>query len=491
VAAVKVRAKVFTDDTGVAFDVPVLLTENGVVTPLLDYLLDVGINKSATWMNEVIHATYVFLQYLEGNKKLFDQPELLFQSFVHKIYAGTIGSDGYDESGLYWLPSSTRSANSLLRALSRFTNWIARANSGREANILDSESSIDKRLRFAAWYRRNQYDFLGHIKPTDTQSHARQAYMVHGRKVASLSNNQAITFPEHLFERFFVEGIGGARDRRSAIRNQLIVLMMHFSGCRESDALHLWIEDVLVDPHYPESVMIRLYHPEDGKAPGSWKAHNGRSTRSAYLKQVYALTPRNRLLGTKRVGWKSTVVDHKDNYILLHWFPRVAGTLFGLLWREYLRHVALVDRHHPYAFISFEKNSQGEPLTLNAFNDAYARGVRRIGEIPAKAHGLSPHGHRHAMGRRLHTAGVHPRLIKEVLHHSSLSSQLPYTIPSARQITKKLDAAYEVLEKKAENGDATIPIPNWRELLEFGFEDIDPDGFFSGGDPKLRPPNYD
>ena len=43
-----VQAKVFTDHTGAAAHVPVLLTESGVVGPLLDYMLRLS-GRSRAW----------------------------------------------------------------------------------------------------------------------------------------------------------------------------------------------------------------------------------------------------------------------------------------------------------------------------------------------------------------------------------------------------------------------------------------------------------
>jgi integrase len=312
-----------------------------------------------------------------------------------------------------------------------------------------------------------------------------RARRIRGRRAVVAVHDDAIAFPEQLFTRFFLDGLDGAPDRRAAVRNQLIVLMMHFAGCRESDALHLWIEDVLVDPLNADSVIVRLYHPEDGQAPNGWRGRNDATNRAAYLREKYALTPRNKLTGTKRVGWKVKVVDHKDNYIQLHWFPRQAGVLFAKLWKEYLLYLVELDRAHPYAFVSFAPRSLGQPLTLNAFNDAYEKALLRIGETPAKIEGRSPHAHRHAMGRRLENAGIHPRIIQKALHHSSLSSQEPYTAPGIERVTQMLDAGYAVLEHKAETGGAVVSVPDWEALTRHGFEDIDPDGLFSGPDPKL------
>lgn len=298
--------------------------------------------------------------------------------------------------------------------------------------------------------------------------------------------DDAIAFPEQLFERFFRDGLGGAGDRRVVVRNQLIVLMMHFASCRESDALHLWVQDVLVDPENPDGVLIHLYHPEDGKAPDDWKGRNGQTNRAAYLRERYALTPRNRLRSSQHVGWKYKVIDHKDNYIRLYWFPLEAGVLFAKLWREYVHYLACIDRHHPYAFVSFEPRHLGRPLTLNAFNDAYSKALLRIGETPAKAEGKSPHGHRHSMGRRMENAGVPNLVIQKVMHHRSIASQARYTMPGIRRVTQSLIAAQALLELRSAEDATPLPVPDWEALLRHGFEDIDPDGLFSGPNPKLK-----
>lgn len=153
---------------------------------------------------------------------------------------------------------------------------------------------------------------------------------------------------------------------------------MHGGGLRESEALHLWLEDVLIDPSNPNSVKVRIYHPEDGKAPNNWRGRSGKTTRAAYLKEKYALSPRNDLMGKKRVGWKSRVTDSKDEYLEVHWFPTVFGEVFAKLWQDYTRFLTAVERNHPYAFVSFHREHTGNPYTLNAFHDSYRNGFGRI-----------------------------------------------------------------------------------------------------------------
>ncbi|MCU7872491.1 MAG: site-specific integrase [Candidatus Thiodiazotropha sp. (ex Lucinoma borealis)] len=484
---VKTKAKVVTDNTGFVFEMPVLVTEHGVLDPLLDYLLAHAHDRSASWSERVVHATYLLMQYMEANLDCFSDSKLLFESFAQRLYSGTINDEGLDPSSLYWLPSTTSTANGLIVSLTGLTDFLANKLCTQNMNPLRTTSTYEQRLNYAAWYRRNQHDFLGHIKDKTVSETINQARHIRGRRALVTVHDDLIGFPEKLFKRFYREGIGAAKDPRAALRNQLILLMMHFTGCRESDALHLWIDDVLIDPVNPEGVIVRLYHPEDGKAPNDWQGHNGVTNRAAYLRERYALTPRNKLTGTQRVGWKYRIVDHAaDRFIQLYWFPSQVGVLFGKLWRTYVRYVAAIDRNHPYAFISFNKENLGQPFTLNALNDAYKKALYRIGEVPAKVEGRSPHAHRHALGRRLEKARVHPRIIQKVLHHKSLTSQEPYTALGLDGVTQALNQATLALEHQAETGNVTLPLADWDELISHGFKDIDPDELLSGPYPKLK-----
>ena len=208
---------------------------------------------------------------------------------------------------------------------------------------------------------------------------------------------------------------------------------------------------------------------------------NGSKTRKAYLMEEYALVPRKNRMGTQRVGWKSKVVDHKDNYLQVQWFPTDYGKLFMMLWRDYLRYRASIECHHPYAFISFHKQHLGNPYTLNAFNENYENGLRRIGLTPNKSMGYDPHGHRHNYGRRLSGAGLHPLIIRRCLHHTSLESQVPYTGKSQEEVSLALTEATQQLA----NPDSKVKALDWKNLVEHGFNEIDPDGYFTGKHPKL------
>lgn len=485
--AVDTYAKVVVDDSGFRSEIPVLLTEKGVVQPLLDYLLNKQTERGQHWQRHVVSAAKMLLEYMEVNQHNFSDPVTLFQSFAARLFTGTIGDDGLDPSGLYWIPSSTAMANRHLNALKGLTDYLADHQGVQHMNPLVKASSYDQRLNYAAWYRHNQNDFLGHIKDKTVNETVRTARNVRGRRALSKADDDAVAFPEQLFERFFLEGLGGAQDRRCAVRDQLITILMHGAGVRESEPLHLWVQDVLIDPHDPTKVIVRIHHPEEGKAPDGWRSRTGKTNRSAYLREVHALAPRNRLRGTHNVGWKGRQHDHqRDHYIQLHWFPVDFGRLFRKLWREHLHYLSSIERHHPYAFVSYEKRNLGRPYTLNAFNKNYVAALARLGLGAAKVEGRSPHGHRHAYGRRLNRAGIDPVMRKKALHHSSLESQAVYTAPGIADVNQALEQASGRLDELSTKGLIIQPFSNWDDLVKTGFEDIDPRGLLSGPHPKLR-----
>ena len=448
---VKVKAKVVQDDTGAYAQLPVLIDEaHEVVMPLLDYCLMLQREgRSLSTINNVIKATQLLLEYMAANSDGFSDPKTLFEVFSSRLYTGTVDESGCDPSGLYWLPLSLQSVRLYTGALSLLTDWLATKYGSTPVNPLVEADSYTHKLNYAAWFRKNQNDFLGHIKDKYVNQTVRYARNVRG-KSATRQSKEAISFPEDKFENFFLHGIGGAKDRCVAIRDQLILLLMHGGGLRESEALHLWLDDVSLDMPEPENVRVTIFHPEEGRAPNDWKSKSGSTNRASYLREVYALEPRVNLADKKNVGWKSALFDCIDVY----WFPKDYGRVFAFLWQTYLRlltEVGVEHRHHPYAFISFRKEKMGQPYTLNAFNYNYRQGLKRVGLQPSRANGLSPHAHRHSYGRRLMSAEVHPRIIQKALHHCSLESQKPYTTPDYFSITQALDKARDRLSKAKRN----------------------------------------
>lgn len=469
---VQVIAKVVVDDTGIQSEIPVLITEHGVVSSLVDYLLD-NHHLSPSWQRSVTQATKLLLEYMEASQHHFSAPRVLFQTFASRLYTGTIGADGLDPSGLGWIPASRQTSNRHVSILRGFTDYLADLYDAPTMNPLMTASTYDQRLNYAAWHRRNSHDFLGHIKGKAISESVEQARNIRGRRVLSKADSDVIAFPEKLFQAMYMHGFGGAADPRCAVRDQLILIMMHGAGLRESDAQHLWITDVEDHPLIEGGAMVRVYHPEEGRAPNNWRGRRGTTTRAAYLREQYGLMPRSLRQGTKRVGWKTRLVDHADNYIQLHWFPPRFSVLFMKLWRVHIRYLTTVERHHPYAFVSYENSVAGQPYTLQALNGNYKRALARIGQTISKSEGRSTHGHRHAFGRRLRKAEIPPQIIRKAMHHSSLESQKRYTAPGIAEVSTTLNAAGDRLDELAVSGKIISPFNDWLEVLPEALENFD------------------
>lgn len=483
---VKVNATIVDDNTGIKSHLPILITEEGELRSVTDYLLKMEAEGSSrTSINGLLQVVSLLLGYMEANKDLFTDPQILFQTFAKRLYTGTIGEDGLDPSGLYWMPSSTENVARHIHRLTAFTDWLARKRGLMSMNPLRDATPHEQRLNYAAWYRKNQNDFLGHIEDKSINQTIRKARTIKGRTPLTKAEDDAIAFPENKWESFFKNGIGGAKDPRVALRDKLILLLMHGGGLRESEAVLLWVTDVFEDPNDPDKAIVRIYNEIDGKAPYGWRSRKGLHTREAYLKEQYSRIPRKRMGSTAHLGWKTRVVDHKDNYIQVHWFPADYGKVFMSLWKNYQKYRASIDCHHPYAFISYHHNGIGNPYTLNAFHQCYAAGLRRIGLEPNKAEGFDPHGHRHSYGRRLEKAGLSSLIIRRCMHHKSLAAQLPYVGKGLSEISDELNRATIQLA----NSESKVKTFDWKELAKYGFDDIDPQGFFTGKHPKLRANN--
>lgn len=484
--AFKIKAKVIEDLSGVGTEVPTIITDQGVIESVTKYLLRTHLNgASQSKMTQIVQAILLLIEFMGANEGLFDDPERLFEVFSRRLYSGTIDK-GIDPSGLYWMPISTAVANRHIRVLTDFTDWLAYNDKGKRLNKIRKATPHEARLKYAAWFRKNNaYDFLGHIKKKGQSEIARKALTITGKRTKALSGQDAKGFPDKLFLKFLKNGLGGAKDRRIALRDQLIVLLMHGAGFRISEVLTLWVTDVFEDPNDKDKVQVRIFDEVDGYAPNKWKSRSGTKTRKAYLKEKYALSPRRDQSGSNRLGWKSSVKDYPDGSLEAFWFDASCNIdgheyylemskTFLTIWNEYQRYRALTQANHPYAFVSFKENYLGKPLTFKAFQKSYERALHRIDLVPSQNDGLNPHAHRHNYARRLERAGMPMMVIKKAMHHSSIESQQKYTTPSIPEIKRLFDGIEEKLCSSSEHKQCKNQ--TWSELIKYGFEDVDPLG---------------
>jgi integrase len=219
---------------------------------------------------------------------------------------------------------------------------------------------------------------------------------------------------------------------------------------------------VFPDPANPRQAKVLIHHPSYGAAPADWRDKRGRphkGSRAEYLALQFGLVPRTDLMDRRHAGWKGGMHD-AEYYKQAYWFLPEYGEWFLHLWHRYLEQVACIEREHPFAFVNLRREPRGAMYTLAQYNKAHAAACERIGLTVSKAQGTTPHGHRHAYGRRLRNGGVDRTLIRRFMHHASMESQEVYTQTNTREALEALRAAAKRLQEKRESSlpASTIPL---------------------------------
>ena len=421
------------DATGVQSVLPVIVTEHGVLDQFARYM-HLNRIKSRSWQESATFALQLLLEYMEANQGFYDTPRALFTAFSDALYTGTV-SNSCDPSGLWWQPRQPDDAGKLIGHVTRFTDWLAVINEDAklQLNPWRQATRHEERLNWAAYVQKRDKAFLSHLwrsKPQTNQSRAVRSWTMPVERQTA-----AKAFQEEHFDLLVSEGFRRrARDLRGPtdLRNVLITYLMHYGGLRLSEALSLWSDDVSVEAG---EVIVRVHHPEYGLAPG------GKTNRAAYLQSQYGLQPRNRLVKATDplfLGWKNGLItDPHRRCFEVFFYPYEAGQVFAGLWRDYhlkQRVKPKVGEAHPYAFT----NRDGQPYSHRMFRKAHKLAVKRIGLVYEKMEGTTPHGHRHAYGQRLARDGADPLLIKNAMHHASITSSQTYTQPTTTQMRQDL-----------------------------------------------------
>lgn len=438
---VTVKARVYTDATGVCTEIPALLTPAGVLEPLLDYCLHRSHDRSLSWMLKVVRSVRMFLEYLQTNPAERDTYRL-FQNFAQRIYTGTFDREtGLDPSGLCWGPRSPQDASHIITYLSDFFDWLGEMRpEAAKVNPHYAGGAFDRQADEAAYQYRRSRAFLGHTWATNP-SPAETGHRVRGQRLPKVEKGEPPAFPDERFEELLVKGFRAAG--RQDYRGMLITLLLHGAGFRESEPFHLYVHDVLPDPANPRQALVRIHHPSHGAAPNDWRDERGRTrkgNRAEYLAMRFGLVPREDLMDSRHAGWKGGMHDG-PYYKQAHWFLPEYGEWFLQLWHRYLEQVARFERDHPFAFINLSREPAGGMYCLGQYNKAHAAACERIGLMVSKALGTTPHGHRHAYGRRLRNAGVDKPFIRRFMHHASEESQEVYTQATTREVLAALEVA--------------------------------------------------
>jgi site-specific recombinase XerD len=438
------------DSTGRKITLPGLVSDGGVVMPLVWYAEAKWQKYSLSTLRKIREAMRLFLEYSTANVPTagFGVDGLHgesnwqhFERFRGALVNGTFDTKtGLDSSGLGWRASSIGKANQVIRYLTDFFVWADShgAKGAQRFNPETAPSRYEDLMQRAAYEYRRSKAFLGHTWET-SQGIQTNTRVVARAKEPRKRSKQPVRFPENSFTRLLKEGFTVRSP--SNLRDILITVLLNKSGLRESEPMHLYISDVTYDP-VTGGARVVIPHPSQGKAPtGVNGAHY--KNRQDYLAMRYNLLPRNVVAGPLHAGWKS-VFDQVEAI----WFEPEWGRIFWALWQRYLVYVAPIRRRHPFAFITLDGPTKGEPLKLDAFNKSHRSAVYRAGLVPLsgdvdlKAAGLTPHGHRHGYAHRAkNLAGLDPVVVQRMLNHASPESQDAYTGLSRSEIQSLLEDA--------------------------------------------------
>ncbi len=457
---VVLQAEVYVD-SGHPVTLPVIVTNEGVLKSFLEYLLKHR-SKSAKWQQASVKAMRRFLDYCDANYGNFFNPAEMFTEFSNSLFTGTFDQYGNDPSGLGWTSLSAEYANKTIMYITMYSDWLAEKNDREnlKLNPFRKATAYEAKLNWAAHVHRNENAFLGHLfnseqARVDSHSSRNVSYR---QKPKSDNCEEVNTFPEGrifdlLFKGFVVPGKEADENfsKKFHLRDILITMLMHFGGVRTSEPFHLWIDDVMPDPISPDSALVKIYHPIEGRPPTRYKPQ-GTNLRKNALMQYFNLIPRNEYPDSKKIhaGWKNPLLDDgSDKYLIIEWFPANAGVLFMNLWRLYLqqRVSPKEDKMHPYAFT----NQYGDPYSIDAFRKKHIKAVEVIGLVSDKYYGTTNHGHRHRYGKSLRQAGVAPHIRKKAMHHKSMQSTEIYGAPDHKEVRE----AFKDAENEAKHNNFT------------------------------------
>ncbi|HCL02745.1 MAG TPA: site-specific integrase [Lachnoclostridium phytofermentans] len=462
---VQVSSKTYRDNTGRSIDFPTLLVEYNGETMLLEQLHIYQIKnrgKSRTWHKKLVQAVGLLLDYMEANLNCYFSAKEFFDTFTESVYSGTINEEGLDPSGLYWLPKRVETANMLLSALNRLSDWLYEEYGAVQLNPWRKATTYEERLNWMAQINKSQNSFLGHLDDVhDMSETAKLARNVVKRKKPYSSNGDTKAFPENKIHELLWEGFKNTRKNyeldlvdRYNWRDIAITILMNGGGLRHSEVFHLWVQDVFPDPEDANLAVVRIYHPSEGRAPQDFKnPTNGKyiTDRESYLLLKYGLLPRNRYSAKDKrfAGWKEPRLDnYDDKYMHVYWMSKEWGYIFMYVWRMYIakRLRNGIKDTHPFAFVSHSPKTLGEMMPLRTQMESHEKAVEKIDLIVGKKYGTTPHGHRHAYGQRLKNANIDDRIKQVAMHHKSIESQKVYTEPTVADVTVSLNNATASLD---------------------------------------------
>lgn len=429
----KVQVRYVDVASGNVYLLPAVYTEMGVVTSHLRYLAWFSY-KSESWKEKSVFSLRLLISYINsisGKIRVID----LLKSFTRSLVTGTINYDSCnDPTGLFWSPRSTFDVNNILFHITHYTDYLAR-QPGYEATRINpflKATGYEERLNWCAYYNKNANVFLNHLKKRE------DAYLENGRTRAvagyrdpKIDNDKVVKFPDDVMDVLLQEGFSSSG--KVSYKYQLMTMLMNYGGLRKSELFHLYVSDITAHPERRNEALVRVYHPEYGKAPLPIYKN-----RREYLLAETHYKPRNTYPLSERLhaGWKGALLTSRAGFFEVIFNPPSMAKTFLLVWVKYLKYqrVELSNNSHPFAFTK----KDGGPETLKNFQRAHKRAVEKIGLECKKELGTTEHGHRHAYGYRARKFGLSRVEIQKSMHHRSPESCLVYIKPTNEDIRDRM-----------------------------------------------------
>lgn len=450
------QANVIVDNTGITVELLVIVTNDGVLHSYLQYLI-YNRQKSESWKNRSVFSVRLLLDYMNGNRGVFEKPRDMFREFSNCLYTGTIGAQDEDLSELRWKPRKQADANAIIGLITHYTDYLAVINEDNDIqlNPFKDASPFEQRLNWAAYYHKKDKVFLSHLwKNSDAMIANNKIRSVKRAARSNFSGTYDIAkaFPKNrindlIYQGFILYGKDHCKliHERLNLRDVLITMLMHYGGLRISEVFHLYVEDIAEFIEGNLHQIVKVYHPSEGTAPC-----DERMGRREYLLKRFSLKPRNEyLISNKRFsGWKDPMLTNSNGlFFKVEFFPACSSNQFFQLWKLYLQYQRVSAKkgaEHPYAFTTRE----GRPYTIKGYSTAKKRAVERIGLIYSKEACTTPHAHRHRYGQNLVESGVSAIVIKTAMHHKSMESQQTYTQPSENEVRRQFEKAEAMVRDK-------------------------------------------
>jgi len=416
--------------------------------PLLEFFREKCLSISAE--RTYAQAIGRFVEWLSVRTDEFKETSkrsLLYTAFVHDLRFGTY-QNGQDALGLYWSPTSHKNLKRLTQALLAFSDWLNERYGATMLNPIHHHASARDQLIFwRKWNKMKAGSLLASIK-----GRSRSAFESTVARKIGLPRNpngvlpEAKAFPGERLDDLLWRGFinpGKEHDPhpwvKYNLRDMLITLLCAYGGCRVSEPLHLWVDDVFVDPEASDTALVLIHEPSDGKVNyiDSISGNRRKTSRSDFLQNFCSgKKPLTLETGRRHAGWKGSLLTHqKLKAFRVFWIDKNAGRLFLTLWRLYIQHVRPVTPQLPWAFLTKDH----QPLGVRGFDDSFRAAVRRIGLRPTKWAGTSSHGLRHRYGQWLNDLGLGDKEGQVAMHHLNATSQEIYRQMSLAQIANAID----------------------------------------------------